>query len=73
MIWTQVDSREEALAKIFESVRGGLVGRDSSAMKHPIIGPWKEIMAKEKEKEMTTRTQHEHNNTLLCGLLFSGG
>lgn len=49
------------------------MGRDSSAMKHPIIGPWKEIMAREKEKEMTTRTQHEHNNTLLCGLLFSGG
>lgn len=38
------------------------MGRDSSAMKHPIMGPWKEIMAR--EKEMTRRTQHKRNNTL---------
>lgn len=31
-------------------------------MKHPIMGPWKEIMAR--EKEMTRRTQHKRNNTL---------
>lgn len=49
------------------------MGRDSSAMKHPIIGPWKEIMAREKEKEMTRRTPHERNNILLRGVLFSNG
>lgn len=39
---------------IFESLRGRLVGRDSSAIKHPIIGPWKEIMVRDKEKEFST-------------------